>query len=96
MVPSSTRAVWTTWSPGAAPPARSTTGRSQTRSPRSSTRPAPGLTNTESDAIHDAYKRRQDDPSIYRDRVDQALDYKIDVLESALDLLAAATGLGPA
>lgn len=49
--------------------------------------PGARATNTESDAIHDAYKRRQDDPAIYRGLVNQALDYKTDVFEGALELL---------
>ena len=58
--------------------------------------PGARLSNTQSDAIHAALRGPRRDPAAYRRLVDDALDYKIDVLERAVAVLDRRRGLGAA
>ncbi len=49
--------------------------------------PGARLSNTASDDIHAAYRRRTTDPERYSERVDAALDYRMDVVERAIKVL---------
>jgi hypothetical protein len=53
--------------------------------------PGARLSNEESDAIHQAHRRRAEDPAAYPALVEEALDYKIDTINAALACL---DGLG--
>lgn len=49
--------------------------------------PGARLANTASDEIHAAYRRRSADPDAYRQHVDAALDYRVDIVERAVRVL---------